>query len=74
MPATHHMLCVWHISKNIQARASKYFAEKEQGQAWIELWHKVCQAAMLAEYNQARAELEIADLPRIAKHRDSLFQ
>ena len=31
----------------------------------MELWHKVC---------QARAELEIADPPRIAEHRDSLFQ
>ncbi len=29
MPATHHMLCVWHIIKTIQAQASKYFSEKE---------------------------------------------
>ncbi len=40
----------------------------------MELWHKVCQAATLAEYNQARAELEIADPPLIAEYRDSLFQ
>ncbi len=40
----------------------------------MELWRKVCQAATLAEYNQARVELEIADLPLIPKHRDSLFQ
>ena len=74
MPATHHMLCLWHINKNIQARASKYFFEKEPCQAWMELWHKVCQAATLAEYNQARDELEIADPPLIAEYRDSLFQ
>ncbi len=74
MPVTHHILCVWHINKNIQARASKYFFEKEPCQAWMELWHKVCQAATLAEYNQARAELEIADPPLIAEYRDSLFQ
>ena len=74
MPPTHHMLCVWHINKNIQARVSKYFSEKEQCQAWIELWHKVCQAATLAEYNQARTELEIADTPPIVEHRDSLVQ
>lgn len=29
---------------------------------------------MLAEYNQARAELDIADLSRIAEHRDNLFE
>ncbi len=40
----------------------------------MELWHKVCQAATLAEYNQARAELEIADPPLIAENRDGLFQ
>ncbi len=40
----------------------------------MKLWHKVCQAATLAEYNQARAELEITDLPLIEEHRDSLFQ
>ncbi len=74
MPSTHHMLCVWHINKNIQARASKYISEKKPCQAWMELWHKVCQAATLAEYNQARAELEIADPPLIEDHRDSLFQ
>ncbi len=74
MPATHHMLCVCHINKHIQARASKYFSENEPCQAWMELWHKVCQVATLAEYNQARAELEIADPPLIVEYRDSLFQ
>ncbi len=37
MPATHHMLCVWHINKNIQAPASNYFSEKEPCEAWMEL-------------------------------------
>ncbi len=74
MPSTHHMLCVWHINKNIQSRVSKYFFEKDPCQAWRKLWHKVCQAATPAEYNQARPELEIADPPLIAENRDSLFQ
>ena len=73
IPATHHIFCVWHINKNIQAGASKYFFEKELFQAWMELWHKVCQAATLAGYNQARAKLEIADPPLIEEYRDSLF-
>ncbi len=40
----------------------------------MELWHKVCQAAILAEYNQARDEFEIADPLLIVEHRDALFQ
>ncbi len=74
MPATHLILCVLNINENIQARASKYFSKKESCQAWMRLWHKVCQAATLAEYNHARAELEIADPSLIAEYRDSLFQ
>ena len=74
MPSPHYMLCVWYTNKKIQARASKYFSEKEPCQAWMELWDKICQAATLAEYNQARAELEIVDPPLIAEFRDSLFQ
>ena len=36
MPATHYMLCVWHINKNIQSPASKYFSEIELFQTWME--------------------------------------
>ena len=39
----------------------------------MKLWHKVCQAATLAEYNHVRTELEIADPTLIAENRKSLF-
>ncbi len=74
MPTSHHMLCVWHINKNIPAQASKYFFEKKPCQAWMKFCHRVFQAATLAEYNQVRSEFEIADPPLIAENRDNLFQ
>lgn len=39
-----------------------------------DLWYKVCQALTLPEYEQARAELQIADPARIPDHQNSLFQ
>ncbi len=73
MPATHRILSVWHINKNIQSWASKYFSEKELYEAYIELWHKVCKAATLAEYNSARSKLGIGDPPLIEENGDILF-
>ena len=37
MPLTYHMLYVWQINKNIQARASIYFSEERLCWAWMEL-------------------------------------
>lgn len=74
MPATYHILCVWHINKNILARATKFFPRPEEIQPWMDLWYKVCQAPTLAEYEQARVELRIADPARIRDYRESLFE
>lgn len=74
MPASYHILCVWHINKNILARATKFFPRPEEIQAWMDLWYKVCQAPTLGEYEQARVELRIADPAHIRDHRESLFE
>lgn len=74
MPGSYHMLCIWHINKNVLGRATKFFPTLEQVEAWMDLWYKVCQAPTLAEYEQARGELQIADPPRIPDHRNSLFE
>ena len=74
MPASYHILCVWHINKNILARATKFFPRPEEIQAWMDIWYKVCQALTLAEYEQARAELRRADPAHIRDHRESLFE
>ena len=74
MTTSHHILCVWHINKNVMARATKFFEGPDQVKAWMDKWYKVCQAPTLAEYQQARGELRIADPVCIAEHRDSLFE
>ena len=57
MTTSHHILCVWHINKNVMARATKFFEGPDQVKAWMDKWYKVCQAPTLAEYQQARGEL-----------------
>ena len=37
MPSSHHMLCIWHINKNIMAQAIKYFPDSEQLKDWMSL-------------------------------------
>lgn len=37
VPSSHHMLCIWHINKNIMARAIKYFPDPEQLKDWMSL-------------------------------------
>lgn len=74
MSRSHLMLCIWYINKNVLRRATKYFPTSEEVKAWMDLWYKVCQALTLAEYEQARGELQVADLPRIPDHRNSLFE
>ena len=74
MPASYHILCVWHINKNILARATKFFPSPDEIQSWMDLWYKVCQAPTLAEYEKARMELQTAEPARIRDHRESLFE
>lgn len=58
MPGSHHMLCIWHINKNVLGRATKYFPAIEQAKAWENLWYKLCQALTLAEYEQTRGDFK----------------
>lgn len=50
LPASHHMLCTWHINKNIMAQVTKYFPNPEQLKDWISLWYSVYQAPTLQKY------------------------
>lgn len=37
MPASHHMLCNWHINKNVLGRATKFFPTAGLVKGWIDL-------------------------------------
>ena len=74
MPASYHLLCKQHISKNVLLRATKFFDHSDDVQKWLQLWKEVCEAPKFQAYQQARAELRIQDPPPIPAHRDSLFE
>ncbi|CAJ0824060.1 6002_t:CDS:2 [Entrophospora sp. SA101] len=40
-PGAHHLLCIWHINKNILAKCKHHFATKEDWTEFIELWKAV---------------------------------
>lgn len=50
IPAGHHLLCKWHISKNILACATKYFDHSDNVQKWLHLWKEVCEAPTFEAY------------------------
>lgn len=56
------------------ARVTKFFKNPNQVKAWIDLNYAVCQTPTLAEYSQAHGELKLANLAKIQKHCDSLFE
>lgn len=73
LPISHPILYIWHINKNIVARATKYFPNLEQLKDWISLWYLVCQVPILQKYKQIKVELQIKDPFRLAKYRKSLY-
>ncbi|CAJ0635060.1 8268_t:CDS:2, partial [Entrophospora sp. SA101] len=40
-PGAHHLLCIWHINKNILAKCKRHFATEEDWTEFIELWKAV---------------------------------
>ncbi|CAJ0765521.1 11704_t:CDS:2 [Entrophospora sp. SA101] len=40
-PGAHHLLCIWHINKNILAKCKRHFATEEDWTKFIELWKAV---------------------------------
>ncbi|XP_078176422.1 uncharacterized protein LOC144569822 [Carex rostrata] len=39
-PATTHLLCVWHIEKNLMTNCRKYFDNKEEYDIFLSIWNK----------------------------------
>lgn len=73
MSTTHNIFYIQNINKNFPAWATKNFPEQESDQAWIEILHKVSQAAILLESNQAKVILQFVNFNRIILNSDSLF-
>ena len=61
-PDQRHIICQWHMNKNIQSRLDKYFGageeEQEARHAWMTLWYKVIGAPSRAGFDQLCEELK----------------
>ena len=52
-PNTNHLLCLWHINKNVTANCKKDFNTKEEWDDFISAWTSVVYAASRVDYESA---------------------
>ena len=57
-PATIHLLCVWHIEKNLMTNCRKHFDSKEEYDIFLSIWNKVVYSSTEAEFDQNWLELQ----------------
>ena len=49
-PDTRHLLCIWHINKNVTANCKEHFADAESWETFLKIWNKVIYAPTEAEF------------------------
>ncbi|KAK1380081.1 hypothetical protein POM88_026825 [Heracleum sosnowskyi] len=52
-PNTSHLLCVWHIEKNLLAKCKKKFKTKEEWDEFITSWTSVIKSSDIASFDSA---------------------
>ncbi|XP_078149520.1 protein FAR1-RELATED SEQUENCE 5-like [Carex rostrata] len=57
-PECKHLLCVWHIEKNILMKCKKYFETEEIWVGFLSSWKKVVYSSTELEYNEHWKEFE----------------
>lgn len=62
-PTTIHLLCRWHISKNIVTKCKKMFDMQEKWESFIQSWHALVKADTETEFNDC-----LRRLPKDFKH------
>ena len=50
-PQTQHLLCIWHINKNVVAHCKKHFADTESWETFYKQWNEVVYAHTTADFN-----------------------
>jgi hypothetical protein len=60
-PEAKHMLCIWHINKNVMAQAKTTFRQDDRCQSFMKLWMAVCYASTETDYLAAVTALHTAD-------------
>jgi histone-lysine N-methyltransferase SETD2 len=49
-PKSPHLLCVWHINKNVLAKTKQYFSSNEEFEAFILSWKSLINSSSVIEY------------------------
>jgi hypothetical protein len=57
-PAYPHLLCIWHINKNVTANIKQYFSKGDDYEEFIQLWNQLIHSATEDEYNKRLSEIE----------------
>ena len=57
--ATTHLLCLWHIEKNIVAKCKGYFEEKEDWDVFLSMWNSVVYAETEEEFEESWLFLQL---------------
>lgn len=58
-PRTGHLLCLWHIEKNILAKCKKEFDKDEDWDAFLLSWTKLIESPNVSNYEEAWHILEV---------------
>ena len=56
-PGTAHLLCIWHIDKNVLTHCRSEFDSKENWNVFYTAWHRVMYAETVKEYEDQWSEL-----------------
>jgi hypothetical protein len=70
VPQFPHLLCVWHIHKNVQAHCKKEFTTNEEYNDFFGHWIKICSAHTEKLYEQAKSQMEafLADKQHVFRY------
>jgi hypothetical protein len=57
-PKSPHLLCVWHINKNVLAKTKQYFSSNDEFEAFIQSWKSLINSSSTFEYQDQLAKFE----------------
>ena len=57
-PRYPHLLCIWHINKNVTEKTKKYFSTNEEHQEFLKLWNQLIYSTTESSYNSRLLEFK----------------
>lgn len=57
-PDNPHLLCIWHINKNVTSNTKQYFTIGDEHQVFLQLWNQLIYSSTEDDYNTRLVSLE----------------